>query len=235
MRFEVDACRVFYCTLSERRLVADSCVLGREFFFSLKKNGYVYYTTRLLRNAANARCSLPACLSVCLLACRSLEPITPPVPSLPHSGTCNAQRRVCFRLATASRSSTVCWPRLLTGLASGVAPSLYNGELVASQCTADRSRTIPCLSMRPQPPAVSPHKPNLQRLVPRAPRHAGSRLSPRLNIVPQAAATSPQPLASSLAPYSPSVSSFVPRATGRGHQPAPALLTSTQPSLASAL
>ena len=51
MRFEVDACRVFYCTLSERRLVADSCVLGREFFFSLKKNGYVYYTTRLLRNA----------------------------------------------------------------------------------------------------------------------------------------------------------------------------------------
>ena len=46
MRFEVDACRVFYCTLSERRLVADSCVLGRQFFFSLKKNGYVYYTTR---------------------------------------------------------------------------------------------------------------------------------------------------------------------------------------------
>ena len=43
MRFEVDACRVFYCTLSERRLVADSCVLGRQFFFSLKKNGYLYY------------------------------------------------------------------------------------------------------------------------------------------------------------------------------------------------
>ena len=53
MRFEVDACRVFYCTLSERRLVADSCVLGRQFFFSLKKNGYVYYTTRAVVPSAH--------------------------------------------------------------------------------------------------------------------------------------------------------------------------------------